>query len=204
MSAKNLEVEFSSLKNQVTDLILKIDSLVDKYVALEKKYEKCVSKKKKANFRCHDCGEDFETVKELQNHKKEHNSDLGYFQCDECDKCFKEESQLEEHVSKKHKKHECDDCDKVFDYEGTLEKHKGAAHENIVIFCHFYNNNKECPFDDQCVFVHEESEKCKYDKACERKLCMYRHEERIGDDADGDDDESVEDESYIQCYYNHK
>ena len=67
-------------------------------------------------------------MKELQKHKKEHNSDLGYFQCDDCDKCFKEESQLEEHVSKKHKKHECDDCDKVFDYEGTLEKHKGAAH----------------------------------------------------------------------------
>ena len=40
--------------------------------------------------------------------------------------------------------------------------------------------------------MHEESEKCKYDKACERKLCMYRHEERIDDD---DDDEVSEDES---------
>ena len=90
-----------------------------------------------------------------------------------------------------HKKYPCDDCDKVFNFEGTLEKHKGAAHENNVLYCHFYNNEKECPYDDQCVFVHEDSESCKYGNGCERKLCMFKHE----DNNDDDDDEDSESES---------
>ena len=47
----------------------------------------------------------------------------------------------------------CDDCDKVYDYEGTLEKHIGAAHENVVLFCHFYNNNKECQWSVISVYL---------------------------------------------------
>ena len=75
----------------------------------------------------------------------------------------------------------------------------GAAHES-KIYCHYYNNNKECPFDDQCIFIHDDAEDCKYGKACERKLCMYKHddgdedgvEDEESDDEDDDDDEDEE------------
>ena len=62
-----------------------------------------------------------------------------------------------------------------------------AAHEEISLFCHYFNNEKDCPFEEECIFVHEESEICKFGKACERILCMYKHER---DDKDDNDDDS--------------
>ena len=64
-------------------------------------------------------------------------------------------------------------------------------HEGLTIFCHFFNNNKTCPFNNGCVFVHEDSEVCKYDTVCERRNCMYKH----GIDDSGDEsDNIIEDE----------
>ena len=37
--------------------------------------------------------------------------------------------------------------------------------------------DKERPFDDEFVYLHEESERGKFDSICERQLCMSRHEE---------------------------
>ena len=28
----------------------------------------------------------------------------------------------------------------------------------MKIFCHYYNNDKECPYDDQCIYAHEEND----------------------------------------------
>ena len=41
--------------------------------------------------------------------------------------------------------------------------------------------------------MHKESEECKYGKICERKMCMYKHEEiDDSDDEDSDDEEEEE------------
>ena len=86
-----------------------------------------------------------------------------------------------------HRKFECDECDKVFKYEANLEKHVAAVHEDVELYCHYYNNDKECPYGDECIFMHEESENCTYGKTCDRVMCMFRH------NAEGDsDDESEE------------
>ena len=175
MTVKDLEVQFTILQDEFGDLKYKIDTLVEKYVILEKKYEKSMSKKRKTNFKCKKCGEKLETVKDLQNHKKENSLCKETFECDDCGKHFYDESKLNEHV-KTHKTYSCDECDLEFKYEGILVKHMEAAHENNL-YCHYYNNDKECPFDDQCIFLHDDSENCKYGKACERNLCMYKHEE---------------------------
>ena len=87
-------------------------------------------------------------------------------------------------------------CDKIFKHEGTLEKHVQAAHEDVTLFCHYFNNEKDCPYEDECIFVHEESNDCKFGKGCERLLCMYKHEDQIDDDDDeSEDDSDSEDES---------
>ena len=86
-------------------------------------------------------------------------------------------------------KYECEECDKVFNFEILLERHTEAAHEVVEIFCHFFNNDKDCPHQDQCIFIHEESEICKFGKGCERKMCMFRHK------VDEDDDESEAEKS---------
>ena len=191
MSVKELQTEFVSLKSEFTDLKDKIDTLVNKYENLEKRYEKCMSRKKKSNFKCRKCDEVFETLNKLKMHKND--SCVGSFKCEECDQTFKEESQLNEH-KKKHTKFPCDECDKVYNFEGTLEKHKSACHEEYEIFCYFYNNNKDCPYDDQCIYMHEESEDCKFGKSCERKMCMYRHDDAKEESDDEDESESSDDE----------
>ena len=48
----------------------------------------------------------------------------------------------------------------LFKFESVLEKHNEAGHENVELFCHDFNNEKECPVDDNCIFVHEESDTC--------------------------------------------
>ena len=137
------------------------------------------------------CGEKLETVKDLQNHKKENSLCKEKFECGECGKHFFDESKLNEHV-KTHKTYPCEECEIEFKYEVTLEKHIEAAHENNL-YCHYYNNDKECPFDDQCIFLHDDSESCKYGKACERKMCMYKHDENEDDDdSESEDDEAEE------------
>ena len=80
----------------------------------------------------------------------------------------------------------------VYPFFSTLEKYQEAVHGDDVLYCHYFNNNKDCPFDDQCIFLHEESAKCKFDGVCERKLCMYKHdmkEEENEDDAESDNED---------------
>ena len=39
----------------------------------------------------------------------------------------------------------------------------------------FYNNEEDCPYEDHCVFLHEESPMCKFADRCERDNCMFKH-----------------------------
>ena len=194
MSVKDLEPEFVSLKKEFGDLKQKIDNLIEKYGNLEKRYEKCLTKKKKAVFKCRKCGEKCESLKDLKKHKQEEKCSGDKFQCDECERYFLEERKLEEHVNRVHKLYGCDECEKEFKYERNLEKHIEAVHEDCKLFCHYFNNDKDCPFDEECIYIHEESEICKFGLGCERVLCMFRHEERNYDeesDEEESDDESV-------------
>ena len=96
-----------------------------------------------------------------------------------------------------HAKFECDECDKVFRYEQILEKHKEAEHEDVQLFCHYYNNEKECPFEDDCIFAHEDSEKVKFGGNCERNMCMFKHEDLVTETCDSDDDSEDGDDNMI-------
>ena len=97
----------------------------------------------------------------MQDHRKEEGSCESNFKCDECGKTFRNKKQLEVH-EKKHQKFECEECDSEFSYEGLLERHIEAVHGDMKIFCHYYNNDKDCPFDDECIFAHEDFRVCKF------------------------------------------
>ena len=198
MATKKLETEFLNLKKEFVGLQTMIQSILDKHGDLEKKYEKLIQKQRKSNFRCRKCSDKFQSLSDLKKHKEEGCS-KSEFKCEECNKCFKDEKKLEDHVEKMHVKYECDECDKVFKYEAVLEKHMEAAHEDVELFCHYFNNDKDCPFEDECIYVHEESEYCKFAKNCERKFCMSKHVntgeeecENVEDSDDDDDDINVE------------
>ena len=68
----------------------------------------------------------------------------------------------------------CEQCNKT-KYQDILSKHIKIAHEKVNIYCHYFNNMKTCPFNEECIFLHEDSSKCKYGKACERMYCMFKH-----------------------------
>ena len=109
----------------------------------------------------------------------------------------RDEDTLENHKKIKHVKFQCDECDMEFRHEAVLEKHKEAAHEDVELFCHYFNNEKDCPFEDKRMFVHKESEVCKFGNLCERRLCMYRHEESNAVECESDEDTDENDDIEI-------
>ena len=76
----------------------------------------------------------------------------------------------------------------MFSNQIITDKHKKIAHGTSKIYCHFFNNNEECPFEENCIFLHEDSEQCKYGEQCDRMNCMYKHK------VDVDNDEEVKDD----------
>ena len=156
MATKKLEIEFINLNKEFIGLQNLIQDLLDKHSDLEKRYEKFIHKQRKSNFKCRGCGDKFDILKNIKDHKDEGCSS-DKIKCDECDKYFKDDDKLEDHKKKKHSEFECDECDKEFRFEVLLEKHKEAAHEGVELFCHYFNNEKDCLFKDACIYVHEES-----------------------------------------------
>ena len=190
MSQKELEAELKKLSNEFKQLKSLTEKLFKKYAHLENRYEKCLKVKASPGFQCKICDQECENLEDLKKHKDEKHATLEEFKCSECERCFKSEKKLEVH-EKTHQKFECDECDKTFKYEGLLERHVDAVHmdPDYIIYCHYYNNGKECPFGDYCLYEHDESEKCKYGQACERMKCMYRHDDE-DNESDGDRSDS--------------
>ena len=78
-----------------------------------------------------------------------------------------------------HEKHstlKCDQFDKEFVLRWRLKKHMRLHTESNVKHCHYFNNDKDCPFEVLgCKFLHQVSKNCEHDSKCTRRLCPYRH-----------------------------
>ena len=53
------------------------------------------------------------------------------------------------------------------------------SHENVKLYCHFFNNERTCPFANLCICLHEDAEICRYDRMCECTLFMYKHSKKV-------------------------
>ena len=63
---------------------------------------------------------------------------------------------------------------------------------NATICLNLPQDNQECPYgDEKCIFVHGNSEECKFGKACERDKCMFKH---IIEEHDEENDEEHKDD----------
>jgi hypothetical protein len=178
---KVLETENSSLKTENSSLIDELNDWKTKYETLSNQYQTLKSKcdlekaKKNTDLRCNTCKKDFESFKDLKKHKSEHETQNEIFTCSLCERTFNEDWKMNAHM-KMHKNYNCDQCGKNFKYLELLNKHIKISHENIKIYCHYFNNQKICPFDEKCIFLHQEAKICKYGMLCERMYCMFRHE----------------------------
>ena len=93
---------------------------------------------------------------------------------------FRENHMLEAHMANVHnheKSHKCDICGaKFYLTKWRPQKHMTTHEGNKTRFCHYYNNNKSCPFFEiGCKFLHKKSEECSFKDNCGLDKCQYRH-----------------------------
>ena len=70
-----------------------------------------------------------------------------------------------------------------------LKKHTDGHNNKSQKYCHYYNNDKSCPYEEiGCKFLHQISEKCVFGRKCKHKLCQFKHEVVIKDHAKVIDD----------------
>ena len=125
-----------------------------------------------------------------------------FLRCEHCDDKFTKAIELETHMNEHGlvKKHICEVCEKGFHLKWRLNKHKQMHNEDYRShFCHFYNNNLECPFIQVgCMFQHKKSGPCPQ-KNCTRNRCEFEHEQGEKDEVleAFDDEEEKEEESTI-------
>ena len=174
---KDIASEFDDIKKElqaIKDLKATLEDIIEKYKNQEKNAKENLIRNASV-YRCNICDENFSTPDDLRRHiKDEHTKRNGKFVCEVCEKTFDVEWKMNAH-SKSHKSFPCDQCAKSFQYEETKEKHVTATHGNVKLYCHFFNNNKECPYNENCIFIHGDSQLCKYNARCERPFCMYKH-----------------------------
>ena len=66
-----------------------------------------------------------------------------------------------------------------------LNKHQDMHSNSITKKCHYFNNDKPCPYEKiGCMFNHVVSEKCIFGKKCLNNLCSYQHKNEIDDSQD--------------------
>ena len=155
-TVKELNFEFNALKDQVKEMKSMLD-IINKDVTL--KIRELEAKLKRQY-----------TTEKPKNIPKE-------FQCKQCD--FKSEIsfELELHIKNTHEEQtfKCKMCDKIFVMKWRLKKHE-EGHKTPTKMCHYYNNNKTCPYEAVgCMFRHEKSLNCQFGDKCKFKLCQFQH-----------------------------
>ena len=167
--------------NDTLDLENKVRELEKRLEVAESKisfYENSETTKRKENLvKCHLCESTFNDKGSLKKHHiAKHPKNL---KCEHCEETFQLNWRLESHmkIHKQAKTFECDKCEKVFVLKWRLEKHQKIHDQTKTKHCHYFNNEKVCPYDDiGCMFRHETSSWCRFEK-CSNKLCQFRHRE---------------------------
>jgi hypothetical protein len=123
------------------------------------------------------CDKTFENRKDFKTHKSMHRSNKEIFYCDKCEKHFNEEWKMRAHRNGHNEnENKCNLCSKAFRSAETKEKYVKICHENVKLYCYYFNNKKICPYDEECVLFHIESPACRYGALCDGLMCMFRHE----------------------------
>ena len=131
----------------------------------------------KESFKCRECEEIYSKKGDLRLHVKECHAIT--FKCKICDGTFDLRWKLENHLKEEHetrKEFKCDICSKEFVMKWRLNRHVRAHSDIDQKFCHYYNNEKNCPYEEVgCKFQHEQSEMCNSGRMCKSYLCQFRH-----------------------------
>ena len=102
---------------------------------------------------------------------------VNLMDCNVCQMSFNRHVDLENHIRSSHEKHpvyQCDQCEKSFVLRWRLKKHINLHTKKNVSPSHYFNNNKNCPFEEYgCKFLHVASKNCEFSSSCRRRLCPW-------------------------------
>ena len=185
---KNQKITLRSLKDELDILKEQLHDNKVKVIKLEKELKnanlviKRISEEKDLEKngligKCESCEFSSESKHILRKHSLQNHP--RKIKCKLCDANFEKKSDLESHMNLNHgsvEKFQCDQCDKTFVLEWRLMKHKRIHKEKNITNCHYFNNKKECPFEEiGCMFLHSYSKMCKYGKECNKMMCSFQH-----------------------------
>ena len=185
---KSLQLEISIIKEELKDIKIELkeakEELKEVQSVKEEKQNKKLEKNSetfdsnsKKDYDCRKCELICTTKYKLRAHIK--TSHPKAIKCTYCEEVFSQHFELEKHLEK-HKKKEftCEVCKKDFHLEWRLNKHIASHEFDTWKYCHYFNNKKSCPYEDiGCMFKHEKSENCRFNKICRNKLCPYQHQD---------------------------
>ena len=135
--------------------------------------------------------EEIEQLKDMKNQGERgpvtlaNSGPVPRIKCKFCDDRFDKNSELEVHIKTHHNigdTFECEQCGKNFVLKWRLQKHQGIHKEGKIKKCHYFNNQKNCPFEELgCMFEHSFSGICKYKDKCTKILCPFQHNNKEED-----------------------
>ena len=206
---------FSSICKKISEndqLHFKNEKILEKEVGdinvkLVESKSKQVEEKQAKQVKCKECTLSFSKIQCLKKHILVVHPKL--IKCDQCDETFDQNWKLEDHlkIHTNGQKFQCDLCEKSFVLQWRLRKHKKGHEQKNVKFCHFFNNNKICKFEEVsgCMFRHEYAPTCQNPERCKIYKCQFRHFVLVDDESDNDSDNDneieEEDTNPIRCDY---
>ena len=128
-------------------------------------------------MKCRECGLSLAKLSDLKTHIIALHP--KQYTCNVCAEIFDSsvtyELHLRTHALKKNYK--CETCGQMFYMKWRLQKHMKQHDMTNVKYCHFYNNNKFCRFEELgCMFRHEDAPLCNRASLCRSKMCQFKHE----------------------------
>ena len=179
MTVKSVSEELEKVKSDVNKEVQNLRKEVKELKVEVKEAKEEIKKLKKEcedESQCDLCEIKFSSKGLLKQHKREiHGRDL---ECKYCDEKFKQVWMLEVHL-KLHKDaedFECNVCKKTFQSKWRLSKHKDMHNNLNTKRCHYFNNEKLCPYQEVgCMFLHEPSEVCRFGSICTNRFCPFQH-----------------------------
>ena len=181
MTLKDISIQVDNLRQIIGEKDIIIKTLEDKMISLQQWTQDMYS-----------------TLSNRVNASEQNQqAEPKIFHCESCSEEFDQTWKLEQHMNLNHtieKSHKCDTCEKTFALRWRLQKHIRGHQQDNVKFCHFFNNNKTCPFNEisGCMFKHQNAPTCKFPQRCRFQKCQFSHSD-VGDHvSETDTDESAQ------------
>ena len=103
-------------------------------------------------------------------------NNIKEYKCEHCGYIAEDGNNLKDHIIRVHK----------ITRRPTAPEHLDERREpKQILYCHFWNNYGSCNYQEKtgrpCKFEHKQAPRCNFDGNCNRKACMFSHQNQNTD-----------------------